>query len=129
MSRIGIHRRTVRELHYSGELVPQGTRGEVHPHIRLKNARDLALQSADLVLSALFLRLCDTGFPSKEEGVDDHAAIIVSRPSQIDCFYGLIRRSSCQSPELAIIGEVVVEGCNVEDTIDDGSAGKHSSGL
>ena len=54
---------------------------------------------------------------------------ISSERRQIDFLYGLIGRSSCGRPELAIIGEVVVEGCNVEDTIDDGSAGKHSFGL
>lgn len=76
MSGISVHRRTIRKLHDSSKLVPQGAWGKVDPNIRLENARDLALQSADLVLSTLFLRVCDTGFPSEEEGVDDHAAIV-----------------------------------------------------
>jgi hypothetical protein len=80
MSGVGVQCRAVRELHYTGELMPLGTWGKVDADIRLENARNLNVKAADRILGALRLCVCDTRFPSKEEGMDDHAAIVVGLP-------------------------------------------------
>ena len=77
MSAIGVQCSTVRELHDPGKLVPLGARREVDADIRLQNARNLRLKAADRLLGALLLCVCGAGFPSKKEGVDDHAVIVV----------------------------------------------------
>ena len=77
MSVICLHCGAVGELHDAGKLVALGSGGEVDADVRLEDARDLGVEAADRVVGALLLRLCGAGFPSKEEGVDDHAVIVV----------------------------------------------------
>jgi hypothetical protein len=77
MSVVGVHCGAVGELHDAGELVPLGAGGEVDADVRLEDARDLGVEAADGVVGALLLRLCGAGFPAEEEGVDDHAVIVV----------------------------------------------------
>lgn len=77
MSVIRFQRGAVGELHDACKLVPLGSGGEVDADVRLQNARDLGVEAADRVLGALLLGVCRAGFPSEEEGVDDHAVIVV----------------------------------------------------
>lgn len=77
MGGVGLECGPVDELHDAAKLIPLRTWREIRAYKGFDQSWNLALESTDFLLSALFLRLGGVGFPAEGERMKNHATILV----------------------------------------------------
>ena len=77
MIRVGVQGLAVSKLHDAAEFIALGSRREVGSDVGFEDGGDLEMELVDLVVSALFLSFCGSGFPVETKSVDDHGGIVI----------------------------------------------------